>query len=61
MVTDIDLVPVVESCAPDSFVIGSKAQFAYQMQRRECGGAKAGDVAGVWRNLGLDQGNVQAR
>src|SRR5262249_27971388 len=52
-------VPVIEPRAAQRAVVGAEAEAADQVQHRARGGAQAGDVAGVGRDLRFPQGHVQ--
>src|SRR5262245_14071210 len=56
---NLHLAPIIETCAPHRFVVGSKTELPNQMQRRKCGRAQSGDVSGVWRDLRLDKRYVK--
>ena len=53
VVVDVYMSPVIQTCAFEHFVIGGKAQWAYQMQAGVGACASAGDVACVGGNFGL--------
>ena len=56
---DGDQVSVVQPGPADLLFVDGKAQRMHQMQRGVRGGAGAGDVAGVLRDLGFDQYDMQ--
>jgi hypothetical protein len=55
----IDEVPVIDPRSPDTVLIDSEAQGAYQVHRRTDGGAEAPHIPGVRWNLGFDQDDVE--
>ena len=59
IVGDVDEVPVVETGAFQIAVGDLEAEGLHQMQTRACGGAGAGDIAGVLRDLRLKKNDVQ--
>jgi hypothetical protein len=56
---DIDLGPIVEPSALQGTVVGREAERTDEMQSRAGGEAKPPDVAGIRRNLGLDQNDIK--
>ncbi len=58
VVGDIQLVPVIQPCAFQLFVVYGEAHGADEMQRSPRGGAGAGDVARILRNFGLMQYDI---
>ena len=59
VVGDVDEIPVVESRAFEVAVGDLKAERTHQMQSGAGGGAGAGDVAGVLRDLGLKYHDIE--
>ena len=53
VVVDVHVCPIIQTCSFEHFVIGGKAQWAYQMQAGVGACASAGDVACVGGNFGL--------
>ncbi len=58
---DVDEVPVVDPGAAYGLLIDTKPEAPDEVQGRGRGGAEARDVAGVLRNLGLDEHDVEGR
>ena len=58
---DAERVPVVETRAFELAVVDAKAERLDEVQRAARRGAEACDVAGVRRDLGFDQNDVQRR
>ena len=59
VIGNVEQVPVVQTGAFELAVVDFKSQRFHQMQRSACGGAGTRDVAGVLRNLRLDQYDIQ--
>lgn len=56
---EVDFTPIIEASAFQFPIVERKAKRLHQMQCRFRGQTKSADVAGVWRNLRLDQNNVE--
>ena len=61
MLMDFDRVPVIETGAAQRALVEAKAELADEVQRTSGGGAEPGDVAGVGRDFGFPQGDVEHR
>src|SRR5437868_4748998 len=55
----IDFSPIIQSGSFQGAIVDGKAEWLYQMQRRTRGETKPADVAGIRRNLRLDQDDVE--
>src|SRR5690606_17822620 len=58
MLPQVNVLPIVEPGAPYICLVHREAERTDQVQRRVGRRAEAGDVAGVRRYLGLDEGDV---
>ena len=57
---DIEILPVIETRTLEFFVINGKAHRFHDMKPRSRGGAGAGNVAGILRDLRLDQNKIDS-
>ena len=55
----VDEVPVVDARSAHTVLVDAEAERADEVERRRRGGTKPGDVAGVRRDLGLDEDDVE--
>jgi hypothetical protein len=53
------MLPVVEACTPHLFFIQTEPQRVNQVELAASTGTETGNVAGVWRYLGLIEDNVE--
>jgi hypothetical protein len=55
----LHILPIVESRPAQRFVIDQEAEGLHQVQMGANGKAQPADIAGIWRDLRLDQDNVE--
>ena len=58
---DVNGFPVIQSSSFELFVINRKAQFPDQVQYTDGGTAETSYIAGVWRDLRLNQNDMEGR
>ena len=58
---DAGEVVIIKPCAPQAFVVPVKAEWANQVETVACVRAYANDVAGIWRNFGLEEYDVHGQ
>src|SRR5262249_39062014 len=59
MAVQVHFIPIIETGALQGAAVQAEAEPADQMQRGTGGGAKAGDIAGVWWNFRFPKRDVQ--
>ena len=59
VIADVEVVPVIQTCMIELFIIDGKAHGAYQIQPTGSAGTGAGHIAGVLRDARLHQNDVQ--
>jgi hypothetical protein len=56
---DVDLFPIIETGAFECPIVDRESEWLDQVERRTGGEAKPADVAGIGRNLRLDEDDVE--
>jgi hypothetical protein len=59
MAADVDEVPVIDARSAHTVLVDTETERTHEVERRCGSGAEPGDVAGVGRDLRLDQNDVE--